>query len=72
MKVTVKREHGNAGDVLVSLDGGDPLRVPGTVSVYMVFMMLGPWLEAQLTDTSPPPETQPEIPAAKRVDEGWT
>lgn len=47
MKVIVNREHGNTGDVLVSLDGGEPFHVPGDVTSFTALRMLGPWLEEE-------------------------
>lgn len=48
MKFTVNREHGNAGDVLVSFDGSEPFHVPGDVTSFTALRMLAPWLEAEL------------------------
>ncbi len=51
--VTVNREHANAGDVLVSLDGGEPFHIPGDVTPFTALRMLGPWLEQQLDAGTP-------------------
>jgi hypothetical protein len=51
MKITVTREHANVGDVLVSLDGGEPFHIPGDVTPFTALRMLGPWLEQQLEPT---------------------
>lgn len=68
MKVTVTREHGNAGDVLVSLGGGRPFHIPGDVSSFTALRMLGPWLESQLS-VPPPPETERDLSRVVGDDE---